>query len=41
MEDVFAPLKDSPAFQKAFVSFNNPFMGIISRSFGNRYNSEF
>ncbi|MCR5700947.1 MAG: Na/Pi symporter [Lachnospiraceae bacterium] len=29
MEAVFAPLKDSPAFQKAFVSFNNPFIGIL------------
>ena len=29
MENVFAPLKDSPAFQKAFVSFNNPILGII------------
>ncbi len=30
MEDVFAPLKDSPAFQNAFVSFNNPFIGILT-----------
>ncbi|MBE5925120.1 MAG: Na/Pi cotransporter family protein [Lachnospiraceae bacterium] len=29
MEAVFAPLKDSPTFQKAFVSFNNPFIGIL------------
>ena len=29
MESVFAPLKDSPAFQKAFVSFNNPLIGIL------------
>ncbi len=29
MEAVFAPLKDSEAFQKAFVSFNNPLLGII------------
>lgn len=30
MEEVFAPLKDSPAFQNAFVSFNNPFIGILT-----------
>ena len=29
MEEVFAPLKDSEAFQKAFVSFNNPLIGIL------------
>lgn len=29
MENVFAPLKDSPVFQKAFVSFNHPILGII------------
>lgn len=29
MEAVFAPLKDSETFQHAFVSFNNPIIGII------------
>lgn len=29
MEAVFAPLKDSVTFQKAFVSFNNPLIGIL------------
>ena len=29
MESVFAPLRDSAAFQKAFVSFNNPLIGIL------------
>ena len=29
MEAVFAPLRDSAAFQKAFVSFNNPLIGIL------------
>lgn len=29
MESVFAPLKESPAFQKAFTSFSNPFLGIL------------
>ncbi len=30
MEAVFAPLKDSPAFQNAFVSFKNPLIGILA-----------
>ena len=30
MEEVFAPLKDSPAFQKLFTSFNNPLIGILT-----------
>lgn len=29
MESVFAPLKDSEAFQNAFTSFSNPFLGIL------------
>ena len=29
MESVFAPLKDSAAFQNAFTSFSNPFLGIL------------
>ncbi len=29
MEEVFAPLKDSEAFQKAFTSFRNPLLGIL------------
>ena len=28
MEAVFAPLKESPAFQKIFLSFENPLLGI-------------
>ena len=28
MEEVFAPLKESPAFQKLFLSFQNPLIGI-------------
>ncbi len=28
MESVFAPLKESPAFQKIFLSFENPLLGI-------------
>lgn len=30
MEEVFAPLKDSPSFQKLFTSFSNPFIGILT-----------
>ncbi|MCR5203386.1 MAG: Na/Pi cotransporter family protein, partial [Lachnospiraceae bacterium] len=30
MEAVFAPLKESPAFQKFFTSFSNPFIGIFT-----------
>ncbi|MCR5587190.1 MAG: Na/Pi cotransporter family protein [Lachnospiraceae bacterium] len=30
MEEVFAPLKDSPSFQKLFTSFNNPLIGILT-----------
>lgn len=30
MESVFAPLKDSPAFQKVFLSFQNPLIGILA-----------
>lgn len=29
MESVFAPLKDSPTFQQAFTSFENPIFGIL------------
>lgn len=29
MEEVFEPLKNSPSFQKLFVSFSNPFIGIL------------
>ena len=29
MEETFAPLKDSPKFHEMFVSFSNPFVGII------------
>ena len=29
MESVFAPLKDSPTFQQAFTSFENPILGIL------------
>ncbi|MBR1865657.1 MAG: Na/Pi symporter, partial [Lachnospiraceae bacterium] len=29
MEAVFAPLKDSEAFQNTFTSFRNPFLGIL------------
>lgn len=29
MESVFAPLKDSPTFQQAFTSFQNPVLGIL------------
>lgn len=29
MESVFAPLKDSEAFQNAFTSFSNPLLGIL------------
>ena len=30
MEEVFAPLKDSPAFRKLFTSFSNPLIGILT-----------
>ena len=30
MEEVFEPLKDSPAFQKLFISFSNPLIGILA-----------
>lgn len=30
MEAVFAPLKDSEKFQSFFLSFNNPFIGILT-----------
>jgi len=30
MESVFAPLKESPAFQKIFLSFQNPLLGIAA-----------
>ncbi len=30
MEGVFAPLKESPAFQKLFLSFQNPLLGILA-----------
>ncbi len=30
MEGVFAPLKDSKDFQKFFLSFSNPFIGILT-----------
>lgn len=30
MEEVFAPLKDSEAFQKLFTSFSNPILGILT-----------
>ena len=30
MEEVFAPLKESPAFQKLFLSFENPLLGIAA-----------
>mgnify|MGYP002626464816 CR=1 FL=1 len=30
MEEVFEPLKDSPTFQKLFISFSNPLIGILS-----------
>ncbi len=30
MEQVFAPLKESPAFQKFFLSFENPLLGIAA-----------
>ena len=30
MEEVFAPLKDSPEFQQLFLTFKNPLMGILA-----------
>ena len=30
MEEVFKPLKDSPKFQEFFLSFKNPFIGILT-----------
>ena len=30
MEEVFAPLKESEEFQNFFLSFNNPFIGILT-----------
>ena len=30
MEEVFAPLKESEKFQQFFLSFNNPFIGIMT-----------
>ena len=30
MEQVFAPLKESPAFQQLFLSFQNPFLGMAA-----------
>ena len=30
MEEVFAPLKESPEFQKLFLSFENPLLGILA-----------
>ena len=30
MEEVFAPLKESAKFQQFFLSFNNPFLGILT-----------
>ncbi len=30
MEEVFAPLKESEKFQSFFLSFNNPFLGILT-----------
>ena len=30
MEEVFAPLKSDPDFQKLFTSFSNPFLGILT-----------
>lgn len=30
MEQVFAPLKDSPTFQQVFLSFQNPLLGIAA-----------
>lgn len=30
MEEVFAPLKESPEFQKLFLSFQNPLLGILA-----------
>ena len=30
MEEVFAPLKESEKFQEFFLSFNNPFIGIMT-----------
>lgn len=30
MEQVFAPLKESPAFQKLFLSFQNPLLGMLA-----------
>ena len=30
MEEVFAPLKESAKFQSFFMSFNNPFLGILT-----------
>lgn len=30
MEEVFAPLKESEKFQSFFLSFNNPFIGILT-----------
>ncbi len=30
MEEVFAPLKESEKFQEFFLSFNNPFIGILT-----------
>ena len=29
MEEVFAPLKESPEFRELFTSFSNPFLGIL------------
>ena len=29
MEEVFAPLKESPKFRELFTSFSNPFLGIL------------
>lgn len=33
MEQVFAPLKESPTFQKIFLSFQNPLLGIAAGLF--------
>ena len=30
MEEVFAPLKDSPSFRRLFTSFSNPVIGILT-----------
>ena len=29
MEEVFIPLREDPAFQRIFISFENPFLGIL------------